>query len=212
VATRVARDLDPEFLVPQLILASGSESRLGLLRAAGIDVHPVPPRIDERDLEKSLGVVAPVELALALAQAKADEVAARQRGFILAADQIVVDGGEVIGKPVDDRDHFARLRSLAGRPHELITAWVLLAPGGARRSGVERSRLWLRDDLTDSELRAYVASGQGSGCAGGYAVEGHAAWLIERVDGDLFNVIGLPVLAVVGALRELGWRYPQASP
>lgn len=196
----------------QLILASGSVSRLGLLRAAGLDLRAVPSTVDERAVQRTLGGARPAEVALALARAKADEVASREMGLILAADQIVVDGSQVIGKPADEAEHLARLQALVGRPHDLLTAWVLRAPTGERREGVERSRLWMRADLTVEELRAYVRSGQGSGCAGGYAIEGHAAWLFERIEGDFFNIVGLPVLAVVGALRELGWRYPQVIP
>ena len=196
----------------ELVLASGSAARLGMLRAAGVPVRVVRPAVDERALEATLRGAGPGEIALALADAKASEVAERDPGLVLGADQVLWDGAAVIGKPADDQDHLARLHDLAGRPHDLYTGWALLGPGGVRRTGVARTRLWLRDDLTDAELRAYVASGQGAGCAGGYAIEGHAAWLFAHVDGDYFNVLGLPLLDVLGALRDLGWRYPVGAP
>jgi septum formation protein len=195
--------------VDELVLASASPTRLALLRAAGVPVRGVPAAIDERAIESVLDAGEPTELALVLADAKASEVRRRiGGGLVLGADQVLWDGAAAIGKPANAEEHFSRLRALAGRSHELVTGWVLLGPDGARRAGIERTRLWLRDDLTDAELRAYVASGEGDGCAGGYAIEGHAAWLFERIDGDYFNVLGLPLLSVLGALRDLGWRYP----
>jgi septum formation protein len=126
---------------------------------------------------------------------------------VVGADQVLWDGHEVIGKPADAADHLRRLRGFRGRSHTLLTGWHVVGPGGVHRSGVERTVLWVRGDLSDAELAAYVATGEGTGCAGGYAVEGHGAWLFERIDGDWFNVVGLPLLAVLTALRELGWRY-----
>jgi septum formation protein len=178
-----------------------------MLEGAGLSVRAVPPRVDERALQADLGLEDPVEVAIALASAKADEVGTRVQGFVLAADQVLWDGEHVIGKPEDPADHLARLMSLRGREHELLTAWCLRAPDGSRRRGIARTRLTMRDDLTDAELRAYVETGEGSGCAGGYAIEGHGVWLFERIDGDWFNVVGLPLMDVLTALRSLGWRY-----
>lgn len=190
-----------------LVLASSSQWRKQLLEATGIPLDACPAGVDERALEEELGSNDPVEVAMVLARAKAEAVHARLGGFVLGADQVLWDGTEVIGKPADPEDQLARLRALRGRTHDLFTAWALVGPDGDQRVGVERTRLTLRDDLEDAELRAYVDSGEGAGCAGGYAVEGHGAWLFERIDGDWFNVVGIPVLAVLGALRELGFRY-----
>ena len=88
-----------------------------------------------------------------------------------------------------------------------MTAWCLVTPAGDERAAVARTRLSMRADLEDAELKAYVAPGEGSGCAGGYAIEGHGAWLFEHVDGDWNNIIGLPLFDVISALRDLGVRY-----
>lgn len=183
-----------------------------MLTHAGIPVRSVPPDLDEREVERGLGSTDPIEVAQALAEAKAAQVAGRVDGLVLAADQVIFDGERVIGKPDDPAEHLRRLRAFAGRSHDLFTAWCLLGADGARRSGVERTRLWVREDLEPAELEAYVATGEGSGCAGGYAIEGHGAWLFERVDGCHFNILGLPLFAVISALRELGWRYPVSAP
>lgn len=204
-----------------LVLASTSPWRRRMLEAVGLSVQAEPSSVDERALEAELAPRLPASgraaaLALALAERKAEVVAARRpEAVVLAADQVghdPADPSRPFGKPTDPDDHFVRLRSLVGRPHELVTSWVLLGPGGAREQGVARSVLWVRGDLRDDELRAYVATGEGSQCAGGYAVEGHGGFLFERIEGDWNNVIGLPLFDVVSALRRRwGWRYRSAG-
>lgn len=192
-----------------LILASTSRWRREMLAAVGILVEAVAPGVDERALvaHGAPGAQAS-DLAQRLAGAKADAVAARHPGrWILAADQLATDGAEVFGKPDDAEDHVRRLRNLRGRSHALVTGWCLVGPDGGRRGGVEETRLLMRSDLTDAELAAYVASGEGSGCAGGYAIEGRGAFLFERTEGDWFNIVGLPLFAVIGGLRGAGWRH-----
>ena len=192
-----------------LVLASTSPWRRALLESAGVSVRAVAPGVDERSVQAELPDAGPADVALALARAKAEAVAATNGGaFVLGADQVLWDGRELIGKPADPGAHLRRLQGLRGRSHELLTGWCLVVPSGAQQAGIERTVLTMRADLTDAELRAYVATGEGSGCAGGYAVEGHGAWLFERIDGDWSNVVGLPVFAVITALRQHGWRYP----
>jgi septum formation protein len=98
------------------------------------------------------------------------------------------------------------LRSMVGRRHALVTAVALVGPGFAD-TVTEETVLSVRADLDDAELEAYVATGEGSGCAGGYAAEGRGAFLFERIEGDFFNVLGLPLLRVIGLLRARGWRF-----
>lgn len=189
--------------VDSLILASASPWRLQMLRAAGLNVRAVPSGLDERAVQ----IEHPVDLALELACAKAQAVAQREGGWVLGADQVVWDGSEVFGKPSDADDHLRRLKGMRGQTHELITAWCLLSADGERRVGMERTRLTVRADLTDEELEAYVETKEGSGCAGGYAIEGHGVWLFESIEGDWFNIVGLPLMSILTALRGLGWRY-----
>lgn len=189
-----------------LILASTSRWRLKMLADAGLPFRGVPHGVDERSHHDP----EPKALALALARAKAADVRDRVAGgWVLGADQVVFDGSTVFGKPTDPADHLARLKAMRGRHHDLVTGWCLLTEGG-ERSGFATTTMVVRDDLRDDELAAYVAHGEGSGCAGGYMIEGHGAFLFERVEGDWFNVVGLPLLQVVSALRELGWRYGEA--
>jgi septum formation protein len=191
--------------MPNLYLASTSPWRRRLLTDAGIAVLTESPGVDERSVE----IADPVLLARDLARRKALAVAARHPdAWVLGADQVGYDldpPGPPFGKPTDPEDHFRRLRSMVGRRHALVTAFSLVGPGIDVHEH-ETSVLTARNDLEDDELRAYVASGEGSGCAGGYAIEGRGVFLFEKIDGDWFNVVGLPLLRVVSALRAHGWR------
>ena len=195
-----------------LVLASGSAWRRSLLVDAGVPTEAVPARIDEA------AVLAPdpVALAEARARAKAEEVASRRPGaVVLGADQVVHLDGRAFHKPTDRADWLAGLQALRGRTHQLTTAVVLLWPasGGHRaESFAVHTAIRFRDDLEDAELEAYLDHGEAAGCAGGYMVERHGAWLIAEVQGDWTNVVGLPVLEVVSRLRAAGWRYPAGRP
>ncbi len=192
---------------PRLVLASSSVWRRQMLRDAGLDCDAEDPAVDEA----TITAPGPVALALARAEAKADAVAARNPdALVLGADQVAFVGQEVFGKPTGPGDHLRRLQQLRQHPHELVTGVALVGPG-VRRTLSERTRLVFRSDLTDAELATYVASGEGTGCAGGYRVEARGSWLIERIEGDWFNVVGLPVFRVIAALRQLGWRLEETG-
>jgi septum formation protein len=140
-----------------------------------------------------------------LALAKAVAVSARRRDdWVLAADTEVEIDGHVLGKPADRAEAAAMLRRLAGREHRVATAFALLAPGGTvRNESLVSSRVLFRP-LDARAIAAYVASDEPEGKAGGYAVQGLGAGLIERVEGSLTNVIGLPLAEVAEALGEAG--------
>jgi septum formation protein len=196
-----------------LVLASASPWRQKLLADVGIAVmlHPSPAD------EDAITDVDPVARACGRAALKAAAVApSHPDALVIGADQVAHLGGEAFGKPRDPDDHRRRLRLLRGQTHALVTA-VTLHPGAmlsgrttspplrAPATFTVETRLRFRGDTSDAELDAYVASGDGSGCAGGYRAEGPGALLIEGVEGDWFNVIGLPVFALVTELRRRGW-------
>lgn len=187
-----------------IVLASQSPARIALLAAIGIPASGVRPDVDESAIVHP----DPRRLAALRAAAKARSVRA-PAACVIGADQVAwmetPDGVAVFGKPTDPTDHLARLRSLRGRRHTLTTAVTLVHPGGEIHLSVD-SHLLFRADLSDEELAAYVATREGSGCAGGYAVEGLGAQLVAEITGDYTNVLGLPVPDVIGALRSLGWR------
>ena len=187
-----------------LVLASSSQWRRQLLEEAGIKVHCVTPEVDEEPIVGS----SPVETAMLRAEAKAMTVA-RQRpeALVLGADQVIHLDGEAIGKPPSDDIWRARLVAMRGRTHALTTAVALWDGRELEREAVT-TMVQFRSDITDAELDAYIACGEAKGCAGGYMVERRGAWLVESIDGDWLNVVGLPVLKVVGMLRARGWRMP----
>jgi len=187
----------------ELVLASTSPWRRKILEDAGIPVLVVPPQVDE-DVAHSVSVVGLVEH---LAMKKATAVALRHPGrWVLGADQLIHHQGEVWGKPRNDTEHLQRLERMRGETHELVTGFALLGPG-FQVVDHQTTHLTFRSDLTSSELASYVATGEGRPCAGGYAVEGQGGFLVARVDGDLFNVLGLPLFKVLTAMRGQGWRF-----
>ncbi len=137
----------------------------------------------------------PVALVLGNARAKARAALAQvDAGVVLGADTDVLIDGRLLGKPEDAAGARARLRALSGRTHEVVTALVLLDAGGegAERAGTERSRVTFRI-ISEPVLEAYLGSGEWRDRAGAYAVQGLGAALVDSVDGDLSNVIGMPV-------------------
>ncbi|MSQ00689.1 MAG: septum formation protein Maf [Myxococcales bacterium] len=184
----------------RLLLASTSPWRLAICAQVGLDVDAVSPLVDEATILDD----DPVALASARARAKADSVAAPDC-VVIASDQVIHLGSTLFGKPADAGAHLAQLQALRGRTHVLTDGVSVVTPT-ARRDFVVQARVTLRADLTDEELSEYVATEDGRNCAGGYRAEGPGAWLIDKVEGDWFTVVGLPVYQVLDALRSLGWR------
>jgi septum formation protein len=173
----------------------------------GIDSVADPPGIDEG----LVGAKDPVERARLLARAKLDAVLPRHpECLVIAADQVAHLQGKAFGKPTSPTGHFEMLRGLVGQQHELVTA-VALGWGAVRREFFEVTRIRFRRDITEAELHGYVAQGEGAMCAGGYRVESLGPWFIEEVEGDWFNVVGLPIPRLITELRSLGIRFPLAE-
>jgi septum formation protein len=188
----------------ELVLASTSRWRRDLLSAAGLTVRAVDPGVDEASIVGE----DPVETARLRAAEKARRVAEKYPdAVVIGADQVIHIDGERLGKPKSASDHVAQLRRLRGRIHQLTTA-VALADGDGIEVFHVDTEVRFRADLTDDEIAAYVASGEARGCAGGYMVERRGAWLVESLNGDWSNVVGLPVLHLIARLRARGFRLP----
>ena len=187
-----------------IVLASTSRWRLQLLKDAGIDAIAESPAVDEAVIVGGT----PTETARLRAIAKAEAVLERcGDSLVIGADQVIHLDGVTIGKPTDAEDWLNRLRSMKGRVHQLTTAVAMIDSHGADAFEVHTG-VRFRSDLTDEELRHYIALGEAKGCAGGYMVERRGAWLVESIEGDWLNVVGLPVLELVTRLRARGWRVP----
>jgi len=186
----------------RIVLASSSTWRRQLLEEAGLSCEAMSPDVDE---ETIVGTGS-VDTAKLRAVAKANAVAVhRPDAIVLGADQVIHMDGETIGKPTDDQDWRERLMSMRGRTHQLTTAVALVEASNVEVFSVT-TQVTMRADFTDAEIDAYIQLGEARGCAGGYMVERRGAWLVESIDGDWLNVVGLPVLHVVSRLRERGWQ------
>lgn len=184
-----------------LVLASASPRRHELLAWLGVAYEVEPADVDEQPLPGEPAVA----LVRRLARSKAAAVSARRpRDWVLAADTIVEIDGQVLGKPVTTADTAAMLRRLAGREHVVATGFVLVAPGGdVRTEEAIVSRVRFRP-LGARAIAAYVATGEPTDKAGGYAIQGRGAGLIESVAGSFTNVMGLPLIEVERALADAG--------
>lgn len=200
-ASQVAgqRALEPQAR-ETLVLASGSPRRAEILRAVNW-----PFAAEAADVDESLRAgEAAVRYVERLARTKAETVAARRLfGLTLGADTIVVLDGEILGKPHDDGDARRMLRGLRGRWHEVLTG-VALVRAETKHVLVAHERTRVRfAPMTDAEVDWYIATGEPADKAGAYAVQGQGALFIEAIDGDYWNVVGLPVRLVYKMSVEL---------
>jgi septum formation protein len=188
---------------PSILLASTSPRRRFLLREAGIAFDVVAPRDVAEDFPPG---EPPEELVVRHALTKARSVAAAHRGrLVLGADTVVVLDGRVFGKPADEDEARAMLAQLAGRTHTVYTGLALVdASSGREAAEAEATGVTMRP-LGDEEIAYYVATGEPLDKAGAYAVQGRGALLVERVDGDYFNVVGLPLHRLSKMLAAFGY-------
>lgn len=186
-----------------IVLASKSASRRTMLGAAGVDFELRPAAVDERALEASLGDAAPAAVALALAEAKALSVEGRGRP-VLGSDSVVSVAGRRFDKPASRKQAAEHLRFFSGKTMELHSAAAIAIGGHLRWSHVAKAVLSVRE-LTDDYIERYLTAewpevGQ---CVGVFRIESLGVQLFESIEGDMFTVLGMPLLAVLGALREM---------
>jgi septum formation protein len=196
--------------VLQIVLASASPRRVALLTQIGLPFR-VHPSLAEEDGIGEEGD--PEALASSLALAKAQEVAAKVgQGLVIGADTIVVCEGAVLGKPRDETQAEEFLLRLAGRTHRVITG-VALVDAATGRSEVATAVTAVRMRAFDrAEAAAYAATGEPLDKAGAYAIQGRGALLVQAIQGDYFNVVGLPLTTLVTLLQRFGvnvWTLPQ---
>jgi len=186
----------------RVVLASGSPRRHQLLNLIGIEHEVNSANIDETPRPRE----APRRYAERLAREKAATVAVRDPDLItIGADTVVVINRKVLGKPTDPSDAARMLAMLSGREHTVITA-VAVARGRKLRSAIEEVRVKFRR-LREDEIEAYIATGEPMDKAGAYGIQGFGATLVERIEGDYFAVMGLPLVRLVGLMRDVGVRY-----
>ena len=184
-----------------IILASASPRRTELMGLAGIEFSVVPADICEDALPDEI----PAEHVMRLSREKADAVAEGTAGrFFVGADTVVVLDGRIMGKPADEAEAFEMLSGLSGRSHDVITGYTVFD----KVSGIHISRSVqtevLFKELSEREIRAYIATGCPMDKAGAYAMQGGAVHFVRTITGSYTNVIGLPMTELYETLSQLG--------
>ncbi len=195
-------------MAEKIILASSSPFRKALLVNAGVDVEAIAAGVDERALEAPLqdSGVSPEDVALVLAEAKAADVSEKHPGaLVLGCDQTLSLGDEVFHKPADMEGARHHLLALSGKMHQLNSAAVLARDGNVLWRHVGIANLTMRP-LSPAFIGRHLArvGKKALGSVGAYQIEGEGVQLFEKIDGDYFTIVGLPLLAVLAELRQLG--------
>jgi len=187
-----------------LILASQSRARKILLAGAGIEFEAIPSDIDEREIQQTSKVSAPGEVAALLAREKALWVAQRRGGhYVIGADQTLALGERLFNKPADRKQALAQLMMLAGRSHELHSAVAVAQDGKILFQHVAVARLTMRR-MSEADIASYLdaAGDVVTSSVGAYQLEGLGVHLFERIEGDHFTILGLPLLPLLDFLRS----------
>jgi septum formation protein len=189
-----------------LILASASQARAAMLRAAGLEIEAIPAHIDEDEFKHALRAenASARQAAEALAELKARRVAIPgDQRFIIAADQMLVCGEEWFDKPADMQAAKRQLQALRGKAHQLASAVVVARGGSIVWRHIDTATLTMRD-FSDAFIDAYLAQAGEAvlSSVGAYQLEGLGVQLFSRLQGDYFTILGLPLLPLLGFLRD----------
>ncbi len=180
-----------------MILASQSPRRRELLSLITEDFRIIPAKSEEVLPEK----ISPEDAVVLLSEQKAEEIYRENRGeIIVAADTVVAIDGRILGKPADEKDAFAMLKTLSGRAHEVFTGVCVIFANGRKERFFEETKVEFYE-LSDGEIAEYIKSGEPMDKAGAYGIQGKGALLVKRIDGDYFNVVGLPVARLLRVLK-----------
>jgi septum formation protein len=187
-----------------LILASQSRGRQTMLANAGIDFEAIAADIDERAIQHASGLSEPGEIAALLAREKAVSVSLRLSGqYVVGADQTLALGKRLFSKPAGRAQAAEQLRALAGHSHELHSAVAVARDGKILFAAVATARMTMRR-LGEAEIEAYLseAGAAVTSSVGAYQLEGLGVHLFERIEGDHFTILGLPLIQLLGFLRS----------
>lgn len=181
---------------PEILLASLSPRRREIMHSAGYDFRVVPSRADEQTRQDD-----PAEMVKELSARKAAAVAVENPGdIVIGADTVVSIGGRILQKPRDAEDAVGMLSTLSGKTHDVFTGVTVTGAGKTASFFVKTEVKFY--PLPEEIIRGYVETGEPLDKAGGYGIQGRGALLVERIRGDYFNVMGLPISAVARILRE----------
>ncbi len=179
-----------------LILASKSPRRQELLKLITEDFTVKTAEVEERLPEN----ISPSDAVLYLSKIKAQPIA-DDENTVIGADTVVAVDGRILGKPKDRKDAFSMLKILSGREHSVFTG-VTIIKGSASKSFYCETKVKFFD-LTDDEINSYIATGECDDKAGAYGIQGKGSVLVEKIDGDYFNVVGLPISKLYRELKSV---------
>jgi septum formation protein len=190
---------------PLLILASSSPRRQELIGSLGLPYEIISSNVDET----VGGSLTPAEIVEVLAVRKAQAVceliqSSDKRGIVIGSDTIVVFQGQVLGKPVDEQDSFRMLSALEGETHQVYSGIACVDSQTGECHVSHRVTQVFMKPLADEQIRRYIATGEPRDKAGSYAIQGLGATIVERIEGDYFNVVGLPLSLLSDLLKAFG--------
>ncbi len=193
--------LHNRYSMKTIILASGSPRRKELLEIIGLKFKVEPSNYEE-DIKSG---VEPHEIAQRISLEKAKVVASKHKNaIVIAADSLIVFGGQTLGKPHTENEARKMLETLNGKSHSVITGFSIIDTGKNKMlSKSIETKVYVRK-LTLPEINTYVKSKEPLDKAGAYAIQGLGAVIVEKIEGDYFNVMGLPLSALTEALKEFG--------
>ena len=183
----------------RIILASSSPRRKEILEITGLVFEVIPSNYEENMNND----IPSVELAKELSKGKAEEVAMKHdNAIVIGADTFIALGNEVLGKPQNESDAIAMLQRLSGNSHSVITGLTIIDSSSDKTiSEAVETKVYFKK-LSNAEIQAYVSSGEPMGKAGSYAIQGLGSIFIEKIEGDYFNVKGLPLSSLVEKLKK----------
>ena len=185
----------------KIILASASPRRKEIFKKTGLKFE-----VDESDCDEKVDPgLKPHELAQFLSRAKAKDVARRHRNaLVIAADTIVIAGRKIFGKPGGEEKAREMLKTLSGKAHSVITGFTIIDTAGKKElSRSVETKVYVKR-LGADEIEAYIRSGEPFGKAGAYGIQGLGAVIVKKIEGDFFNVMGLPLNALAESLKKFG--------
>lgn len=195
---------DNAISAPKLILASGSPRRRDLLREAGLEPTVIPPDVEEF----GAGTFPPRELCLTNARLKGHAVSENHpNDYVIASDTVVALDGVVYGKPESLEEAASNLRKFRGHVHEVMTGVIILQ--GDRIHEFVVTSLVKFKEFDDSMIQNYLSKVPVLDKAGGYAIQHHGEWIVESIEGDYHNIVGLPLTNVLAQLGEMGFLLPK---
>lgn len=185
----------------QIVLASSSPRRKKLLESIGLDVRVIASNIDEKLNPRLKGV----GQAESLSEQKAAAVLPDAEGYVVVgADTLVLLGDEMLGKPKTDKEAKRMLSKLSGRKHSVVTGYTIISDSGRRRITSSVVTDVYFKVISKSDIDSYIKKEKVMDKAGAYAIQGLGALFVERIEGDFFNVVGLPIFSVAKSLRKFG--------